>query len=59
MDPGAVPGTSTTYKAEILGGTFELMPTQVSFLLFGGEIGSTCVERYGFCSVLYHRYRTI
>lgn len=26
---------------------------------YGGEIGSTRVERYSFCSALYHRYRAI
>ena len=25
----------------------------------GGEIGSTCIERLGFCSVLFRRYRAI
>jgi len=36
-----------------------LTPDPNRFFAFGGEIGSTCVERYGFCSALYHRYRTI
>lgn len=28
-------------------------------LIHGGEIGSTAGERYGFCSVWYHRHRAI